>query len=280
MSTKLVALAAVVAMSSAASIAAAQSIDLPQPSPKARVEQRVGVTDVALDYSSPGVKNRKIWGEVVPYDKVWRAGANQATKLTISQNFNFAGTAVKAGSYSVFMVPGKASWAVHLNTDLTATQDNHDAKNDVAKVTVKPVALPTLRERLRYTFDDTQDGGTVLALEWERVRIAVPITIDTASLVNASIDKATGDAWRPHAAAAGYLRDIGQIDRALAMIDKSVAIQSNWRNEWLRAQILQKKGNKAEALAAANRAQELGKGDKVYEQFVKADLLKTIAGWK
>lgn len=280
MRTPLIVLATAVALSGAASIAAAQSIDLPQPSPKARTEQRVGVTDVAIDYSSPGVKNRKVWGDLVPYDKIWRAGANQATKLTVSQNFSFGGTAVKAGSYSLFMVPGKTSWTVHLNTDVAATQDNHDAKNDVAKVTVKPAALPAVRERLRYTFDDTQDASTTLTLEWERVRIAVPITIDTASLVNANIDKATGDAWRPHAAAAGYLRDAGQIDRALAMIDKSVAIQSNWRNEWLRAQILHKKGNKAEALAAANRAQELGKGDKIYEQFVKADLQKTIAGWK
>jgi hypothetical protein len=120
----------------------------------------------------------------------------------------------------------------------------------------------------------------MLVLEWERIRVQVPITIDTPALINAGIDKAIGEAWRPHAAAAGYLRDVGQLDRALALVDKSIAIQSNWRNEWLRAQIQQKKGNKAEAMASANRAQELGKGDKVFEQNAKPDLLKTIAGWK
>jgi tetratricopeptide (TPR) repeat protein len=178
------------------------------------------------------------------------------------------------------MTPGKASWTVMLNTDLAVTQDDHDAKKDVAHITVKPAALPALRERLRYTFDDTQDGKTTLALEWERVRIAVPITIDTPALINASIDKAIGDAWRPHFSAASYLYDNGQLDRALALVDKSIAIQPTWRAEWLRAQVQQKKGNKAEAMASANRAQELGKGDKAFEANFKANITKTIAGWK
>src|SRR3954470_15725086 len=175
--------AVVVTICGAASVASAQSaIELPQPSPKARVEQRVGITDVAIDYSSPGVKGRKIWGELIAYDKVWRAGANQPTKLTVSRDFSFGGTAVKAGSYSLFMIPGKASWTVLLNTDLTVSQEDHDAKNDIARVTVKPVALQAPRERLRYTFDDTTDSTTTLALEWERLRIQLPLAIDTPAL--------------------------------------------------------------------------------------------------
>src|SRR5215510_9058275 len=129
---------------------AQSAIELPAPSPKARVEQRVGITDVSVDYSSPGVKGRKIWGELVPYDKVWRAGANAPTKLTVSRDFMFGGTAVKAGSYSVFMTPGKKTWTVALNTDLTASQEEHDDKSDVARAVVTPAALPALRERLVY----------------------------------------------------------------------------------------------------------------------------------
>src|SRR5215471_13079931 len=147
-------------------------IETPAPSPKARVEQRVGITDVSIDYSSPGVKGRKIWGDVVPYDKVWRAGANAPTKLTVSRDFSFGGTQLKAGAYSLFITPGKATWTVMLNTDLEASQDEHDAKKDVATFSVKPAALAQVRERLRYAFDDTQEGSTTLALEWERVRIA------------------------------------------------------------------------------------------------------------
>jgi hypothetical protein len=271
----------VLALSGFASIASAQAaLELPAPSPKARIEQRVGITDVAIDYSSPGVKGRKIWGEVVPYDKTWRAGANQPTKLTVSKDFSFGGAAVPAGSYSLFVVPGKAAWTVLLNRNLTVSQEEHDAKDDVARITVKPVALPALRERLRYTLDDTQDDRTLLELEWERVRIQVPITIDTRALVTAGIDKAVGDVWRPAFAGASYLHDAGQDDRALALVDKSIAIQPTWRAEWLRAQIQWKKGNKAEARASAGRAQELGKVDSGFEQNGKPALEKTMAGWK
>src|ERR1043165_7095517 len=118
-----VVLAAAVLLSRAA--AAQTAIETPAPSPKARVEQRVGITDVSIDYSSPGVKGRKIWGEVVPYDKTWRAGANQPTKLTVSRDVSFGGTMVPAGSYSLFMVRGKASWTVLLNKNLTASQEEH-----------------------------------------------------------------------------------------------------------------------------------------------------------
>lgn len=271
----------VIALSCLTSIASAQAVlEVPQPSPKARIEQRVGITDLSLDYSCPGVKGRKIWGEVVPYDKTWRAGANQPTKLTVSRDFSFGGTAVKAGAYSLFMVPGKASWTVMLNTNLTASQEEHDAKDDVAHLTVKPVALPALRERLRYTFDEPQDDRVMLDLEWERIRIQVPITIDTRGQVTAGIDKAIGDAWRPYLTAAGYLHDAGQLDRALELVDKAIALKPSWRAEWLRAQIEQKKGNKSEAMASVARAQELGKGDQGFEQNGKATIQKTIAGWK
>jgi hypothetical protein len=274
---------AVLGLAGSARVASAQAVpEVPAASYHARTEQRVGITDVAIDYSSPGVKGRKIWGEIVPYDKTWRAGANQPTKLTVSKDVSFGGTPVPAGSYSLFMVPGKASgsWTVLLNRNLGVSQEDHDAKDDVAHVTVKPIALPALRERLRYTFDDTQDDHTLLVLEWERVRIQVPIAIDTRSLVSAGIDKAVGDAWRPAFVGASYFHDGGQDDRALALVDRSIAIQPTWRAEWLRAQIEWKKGNKAEARASAGRAQELGKGDNGYEQNGKATLEKTIAAWK
>jgi hypothetical protein len=259
---------------------AQSAIELPAPSPKARVEQRVGITDLSIDYSSPGVKGRKIWGEVVPYDKVWRAGANAPTKLTVSRDFSFGGTAVKAGSYAVYMTPGKTTWAVVLNTDLAANQDTHDAKNDVARATVTPVTLPAVRERLIYLLSDTQDDRTNLDLEWERVRIRVPITIDTRAAVLAGIEKAVAAAWQPHAQAANYFFETGDLGRALALIDKSIAVESNWRNQWLRAQIQGKKGNKAEAVASANRALAAGKGDANFESNVQPNIVKAIAGWK
>ena len=275
---RFVVFAVAVVLSRAASAQAV--IETPAPSPKARVEQRVGITDVSIDYSSPGVKGRKIWGDVVPYDKVWRAGANAPTKLTVSRDFAFGGTAIKAGSYSVFVTPGKKTWAVALNTDLTATQDSHDDKNDVVRVTVTPQALPAVRERLLYMFTDTQDDRVNVDLEWERVRIRVPLTIDTKGFVTAGLEKALAEAWRPHATAANYYFEGGDLARAQTLIDKSIAIESNWRNEWLRARIQGKKGNKAEATASANRALSLGKGDQNFENNVQPDIVKALASWK
>jgi len=254
--------------------------ELPAPSPKARIEQRVGITDLSIDYSSPGVKGRKIWVDVVPYDKVWRAGANAPTKLTVSRDFTFGAVAVKAGSYAVFMTPGKKTWAVALNTDLTATQDSHDAKNDVAVATVTPAALPAVRERLIYLFSDTQDDRVNLDLEWERVRIRVPVSIDTKAAVTAGLEKAVAAAWQPHATAANYYFNAGDLAKALPLIDKSIAIEANWRNEWLRAQIQGKKANKAEATASANRALAFGKGDANFESNVQPNIVKALAGWK
>jgi hypothetical protein len=275
------ALAAVLAIPFSASLASAQALDLPQPSPRARVEQRVGVTDFSLDYSSPGVKGRKIWGGLVPQDKAWRAGANAATKLTASRDFTFGGAPVKAGAYSVFMVPAvRGPWTVILNSDPAVGEPERDPKKDVATVKVTPAALAAPRERLLYFFNDTTDDRASLEMEWDRVRIRVPITVDTKAHVTASIEKATNDAWRPHAGAASYYLNAGELDRALGFADKSIAIQANWRNEWLRAQILGKQGKKAEATAAANRALTLGKDDKIFEQFFRGEITKALAGWK
>ena len=271
---------AAVMLSRPALVQAQVMIEVPAPSPKARVEQRVGITDLSIDYSSPGVKGRKIWGEVVPYDKVWRAGANAPTKLTVSRDFTFGGMPVKAGSYAVYVTPSKKAWTVVLNTDLTSNQDTYDTKNDVAHAQVTPQALPALRERLVYLFSDTQDDRSNLDLEWERVRIRVPVTIDTRALVTAGLDKAMAAAWQPHATSASYFLEIGDLARALAAADKSIAIEPSWRNEWLRAQIQGKKGNKAEASASANRALALGKGDANFERNVQPTITKALAGWK
>jgi len=264
----------------AATAHAQPALELPQVSPHARTDQHVGLTDLSIDYSSPGVKGRKIWGDLLPWGKVWRAGANAATKLTASRDFTFGGTSVKAGTYSVFITPGKPQWVVVLNSDTGASEQSHDAKNDIASVKITPQALPAVRERLLWYFTDTSDDKTSLDLEWERVRVRIPIKVDTNAQVRASIDKVTDDAWRPHFASANWLFEHGDVDRALALVDKSIEIKSTWRNEWLRAQLDMAKGKKAEAKARADRAMELGKGDQTYETFFKANIVKTVAGWK
>ena len=172
------------------SVSAQQVPELPAPSPHARVEQRVGVTDFSVDYSSPGVKGREIWGALVPYGELWRTGANRATVLEASKDFVFGGKPVSAGSYSLFTIPGKSEWTVILNSqaDLPGTR-GYDEAQDVARVKLTPTASPA-RERLTFLFSNTTDDATRLDLEWAELRVSIPIGVDTAAQVNANIDKA------------------------------------------------------------------------------------------
>lgn len=272
-----------VCLLSTVSLAAAQQAapELPQPSPKARIEQRVGLTDFSIDYSSPGVKGRKIWGELVPYDKPWRTGANAATKLTASRDFTVAGKPVPAGSYALYTIPGKASWQVVLNSSTDAWGNaGFDTKKDVLRVSVTPQAIKG-RERLTFLFSDTSDDGVRIDLEWEKLRVSLPITVATKPQVLANIDKAVDDAWRPHFTSARYLLDNnGDLTKALGYIDQSIAIKPTWWNHWIRAQILAKQNRAQDAVATAEKAVQLGTGDRLFESFFKEEVTKAVAGWK
>lgn len=258
---------------------AASAQELSQPSVKSRVEQRVGVTDLVVDYSSPAVKGRTIWGELVPWDKPWRSGANASTKLITSTEIDFGGKKVPAGTYAIYSIPGKASWTVILASNHET--NSYDAKKEVVRVTAKAETLPTSRERLTYIFSDASDDGVRLDLEWEKLRISVPIKTDTKALVAKNIDKAVEDAWRPHFNSARWLLDNnGDLGKALTYADTSISIKSTWWNNWIRAQVLAKQGNTKDAITAAEKAMTLGKGDQVYDGFFKDQIAKAVADWK
>lgn len=262
-------------------VQAQSSPELPQPSPKARVQQRVGLTDFAIDYSSPGVKGRQIWGGVVPLDELWRTGANAATKLEASRDFTFGGKKVPAGTYALLTIPERDSWTVILNKDTTLPGTRgYEKKKDVARVTVKPETVPH-RERLAFLFSDTTDDASRLDLEWERLRISVPLQVETSTQARANIDKALDEAWRPHLASARYLLDTGgDLRQALGYADSSIAIKPTWWNHWVKAQILAKQGRPADAVGMAEQANRLGKGDPVFEGFFKEQVSRSIADWK
>jgi hypothetical protein len=271
----------VLAAAAAAAPAAAQTLEVPAPSPLAKAEQRVGVTDFSIVYSSPGVKGRTVWGGLVPFDTLWRTGANASTKLTASRDFTFGDTAVPAGTYSVFTLPGESAWTVILNRNTSINGTNgYDAKDDAARVTVKPESVPA-RERMTFLFSDTTDDATRLDLEWAGLRISVPVKVDTEGHVRAAMEKTLGDAWRPHYTAGRYLLENGgDLDTAIGYLDTSIAVQPTWWNHWYRAQALAKKGRAAEAIASAEKAQQLGKGDNIFENFFKEDVQKAVDGWK
>lgn len=259
-------------------IAAAQSFTMPAPSPHATVSQRVGLADVTVDYSSPGKKDREVWGKLVPYEQIWRTGANAATTLEVSEAFGFGGLDVPAGKYSVFTIPNKDSWLVILNKDVEASTDTYTKDQDAARVEVKTVKGPD-RERMTFLFSDTTDTSTRLDLEWDGVRVSVPITVDTPKLMNAQIDAAVADSANTLARAGRYRLEHDDLAGAIALLDDSIAIEESWYNVWLKADALHQKKDHKNAYKLAQRAMELGKaaGD---DFFWKDRVEGALAEWK
>jgi hypothetical protein len=148
----------------------------PRPSPAAKVSQQVGNTMVDVDYSSPAVKKRKVWGDLVPEGKIWRTGANASTKITFSKDVVIGGKPVPAGTYALLTIPTAKSWTVILNKDTTigGNMDKYKQDQDVARFTVAPKAIPA-RERLTFIFSDVTDDAATLDFEWEKVRVSIPI---------------------------------------------------------------------------------------------------------
>ena len=256
----------------------APKLVLPQPSPSATIKQTVGLTDITIDYSSPAVRGRKIWGEVVPFDELWRAGANACTKVTLSTAASIGGKPVAAGSYCLFLLPAKTGWTFILNKDTSLWgTDGHKAESDVLRI---PAAATTVAPRERLVFailDFTEDGGT-LALEWDTLRVGVKFEVATRAKVMADIRALKSDDWRPYASAARYLLD-AKTEPALAMelVDRSIQLKEGWYNQWTRAQLLGAAGKPKEAAAAAQRAQELGKQSKTF--YLADDVAKALAEW-
>jgi hypothetical protein len=257
----------------------AQKLDLPRPSPNATLKQTVGLTDVTIAYSSPAVRGRKIFGNVVPYDAVWRAGANDCTRLTFSTPATVGGKPVPAGTNCLFLLPTKAGWTFILNKDTTLSgSDGYKPENDVLRVPATATAIAA-RERLAYgILDFTDDGGT-LAMEWDTVRVAVRFELNTRATVLAEIRALKTDDWRQYNRAARYLLD-ANVEPAYAMelANKSIKLKEEWENDWTKAQLLAASGNTKEALTLARRAQELGKSSQNF--FYADEVAKAISAWK
>jgi len=163
-------------------------IQAPQPSPSASVSRTVGMTKISIDYSSPGVKGREIWGKLEEYGKPWRAGANGVTKLTVSTGVKIGDKDLRAGSYSIYITPNeKGAWQVHINKQSEGTIGRYykDGKLDIdalvadvlVTVDVEPVMLDEVQERLKYDIDQDKDGMAKVTMMWEKV--AIPFMIDT-----------------------------------------------------------------------------------------------------
>jgi len=267
------------ALSASALAQPAATLDLPRPSPKGSVTQAVGTTEIGVAFSSPGVKGRKIWGEVVPFDKVWRAGANDCTKLTVSTPISIEGKPLASGSYCVFLLPPTTGWTFILSKNLEqAGSDEYKQSEDALRVPATVSTIP-MRERMAFTVIDFDDEKGTLAMEWETQRVAVKFTTGTRERVMTQIHALKGDDWAPYNAGARYLLGVNT-EPALAMqlVDRSIKLKETWNNVWTKAQLLQAAGKTSEALTLAQRAQTLGKASKNF--FAADDVAKALVSWK
>ena len=262
------------------SLAFAQ-VTLPRPSPKASVSQVIGLTEVKLSYSRPGVKNRVIWGGLVPYDKVWRTGANEATTISFSDNVKIEGQALAAGTYALFTIPGQTEWTVifNKNADQWGSTD-YKQDQDVLRVKVKPDTAP-MQEWMGFAFQNLALESGEVVLRWEKLQVKFSVQVDTAGKVMAScrggMAGLKADDWRtPYRCADFSLDNKGDEKEAMQWLDKSLSTKETFFNLGLKAEVLAKAGKRAEALAAANKALTLTQD--VPEEDV-APLKKKVEEW-
>ncbi len=266
-------------------------LDIPQKSPKANVSFRVGLTDVSIHYSSPGVRGRGIWGKLVPYDRVWRAGANEATIVQFSTPVNIGGKQLPKGKYSLFLIPAKdGNWTAIFNKvwDQWGAYQ-YDQSQDELRVSVAVKNLGEVVEHLRYRVTEKSIEQGMIVMEWERKQIIIPFNTDAINLSLKNVNEALktakeDDKWWIHAEAAEFLlENNGDTERALFYANQSIALKPCVRNYWVKAQVLAKKKDLAGAIAAAEKALTFSKKDDEEKEFyasVKTQMDVATQQWK
>ena len=252
---------------STSGVAQSALLDIPRDSQHATVLQKVGITDIKVNYHRPLVKGRQIWGKLVPYDAVWRAGANENTTIFFSDPVSIEGKPLDAGTYGLHMIPGQTEWTVIFSKNYTSWGAfTYKQDEDALRVTVKPQPAEFL-EALEYSFEDVKEDSSTLTMRWEKLVVPVKIGVNTEQLVQASLHKQlrgfaqyTWDGWDD---AANYLLAHKlNMDDALNYCDRSIQVEERFDNLFTKSKVLMAMGRKDEAdktlsaaLAKANALQ-------------------------
>jgi len=259
------------------SFAASAQLRLPQPSSAASVSQTVGTTDIAIKYSRPNVRGREIFGALVPYDKVWRTGANAATQITLSNDVTINGQKLAAGTYSIFSIPSQSEWTLIFNKDITASEQSYSQEKDALRVKAS-ASGNTKVESFSFDLSDITDSTANLNFSWADKKVSAKIGVETTKMIEAAITKAATENANTMNNAAGFLLGKGKLEQALKLANSSVGAVETFRNVWTKAQILAKMNNFVEAVPLAQKALELGKSDANFG-FFKDAIEKGVAEW-
>ncbi|UJH91513.1 DUF2911 domain-containing protein [Antarcticibacterium sp. 1MA-6-2] len=250
------------------SIGAGAQIQTPQPSPSTKIEQKVGLTDVTLEYSRPGMRGREIFGNLVPYGEVWRTGANENTKITFSDEVEISGNKLPAGIYAIYTRPQQGAWEVMFYSD--ATNWGNPQEWDESKVALKATAqvsqLPFEMETFTIFLDDLKHDSAVLNIVWENTVASLPINFPTDAKAMASIEKTMSGAElkaNDYFAAATYYHDTNKDNKqALEWVNKAIEMQAENTPFWMlrkKSLIQADLGMKKEAIATAKLSLEASK---------------------
>lgn len=260
----------VLVLSLVTALPALAQLEIPSLSQSASVTQRIGTTDITIDYHRPGVKGRTIWGGLVPYDTPWRMGANQATTIEVSDPVTIDGKEVPAGKYSFFAIPGRDAWTLILNKDPNQWGAyGYDAAKDLVRVQAKPVASPH-NEWMRFTIDPVTPSSAVVMMQWEKLAVPLRIDVDVPKLVWSDIDRAMVSSLD---SAANFALETGQrLDDGLRWVDQSIARGESVFNLWTKARLLQKLGRAREAVPVMEKSLAMARGQ------MPADFMAILEG--
>ncbi|WP_378188029.1 DUF2911 domain-containing protein [Aquimarina sp. W85] len=240
----------------------AAQVKTPQPSPTSKIEQVIGLTDVTLSYSRPSMRERSIFGSLVPFDKLWRTGANENTKITFSDDVKINGSELKKGTYAIFTKPAKESWEVIFYTDVSnwGTPQKWDEAKVALKTTAKVATLPMKVETFTIMFSDFKMDSAKLNFIWESTEAVLDIEVPSKKIAEESIQKAlAGPTANDYYQAAVFYKETGKMDKAKEYIDKAVTMRKEPAFWVYRQQSLihAATGNKEQAIKAAQKSLEL-----------------------
>lgn len=250
------------------------------PSPSASVSQDLGVCNVKIEYSRPGVKGRKIWGGLVPYGQVWRAGANTATVITFSHAVKVGGKELPAGSYAFFAIPTEKAWTLILSRNPKQWgAEEYKQEEDAVRFEATPVVLPASREWLAYDIQLKGTEGFRVELAWEKLAVGFDVAVDAPGLYWDYLEKTLGGQATPFAQGARYCLNSGtHLEKGLEWADLSMKLKETYANHEIKAKLLQKLGRTPEAVPQLRKAIELAKAGSLPKEYVDG-LEKTLAEW-